>query len=819
MLTLRSGPAVGLVVQVALLVALAMTVGLSVFGWFVGLTCGVVLYAVVGHGLARNGRVEALGPADLVTLTRAILACGVAALVADSFLQQSSVTTLVALAVVALLLDAVDGWVARRTRTASVFGARFDGEADAFLILVLSVYVARSHGGWVLAIGAMRYLFAVAGWALPWLRRQLPPRYWRKVVAATQGIVLTVAAADVAPRSMTYAALAVALVLLTESFGRDVWWLWRHRRVELAGTVEPVEPADMPDDLSEQHPSNTRGDRLPAGSRKRRVVVTGVANLMAFLLVWFALVAPDQTRLWRPSAFIRIPVEGLVVAGLALILPSWGRRTLSVLVGVLLGLVAIVKVLDMGFFAALDRPFNLVTDRAYFSPIRVLVRDAIGPVTGDIVLTVAVVLAAAVLVCMPLSVGRLTAVVARHRSWSIRAVTGLTVIWVASAAVGLQVGVGEPIASANAGRLAVDQVRAMTAAVEDEQEFAAAAAVDRFRDPAEGGGLLTGLHGKDVLIAFVESYGRISIEGSPSSPQVQAVLDAGTSRLLASGFSSRSAYLTSPTFGGLSWLAHSTLQSGLWVSDQGRYERLLSSKRMTLSRLFKRAGWRTVALMPSNREAWPEGKRFYRIDKIYDRRNIGYLGPTFGFSLMPDQYALSAFQRLVLAKRDRTPVMAQIELASSHAPWAPQPYMVGWNRLDDGSVFDRIKEDAQSAAELWRHPEDVEAEYMKAVAYSLSAFISFVERYGDEDLVVILLGDHQPATVVSGHGASRDVPITVIAHDPAVLDRISGWGWQVGLRPDSQGPVWPMDAFRDRFLDAYGAGLSPVPRQAALPLP
>ena len=73
-------------------------------------------------------------------------------------------------------------------------------EVDAFLILVLSVYVARSVGPWVLAIGVARYAFVVAGWLLPWLREPLPPRYWRKVVAAIQGIVLTVAAADVLPR-------------------------------------------------------------------------------------------------------------------------------------------------------------------------------------------------------------------------------------------------------------------------------------------------------------------------------------------------------------------------------------------------------------------------------------------------------------------------------------------------------------------------------------------------------------------------------------------------------------------------------------------
>lgn len=234
MVTVRSGLAAGSAALVATLVALGMTVGLGAVGWGVGLVSGLVTSAAVG----RAG-VDALGPADLVTLTRAALAGAVAALVADSFLGASAVTPLVALAVVALLLDAVDGWVARHTRTASTFGARLDGEVDALLILVLSVYVAEAIGWWVLAIGAARYVFGVAGLGLPWLRGQLPPRYWRKVVAATQGIVLTGAVASVGPRWMTYAALVVALALLTESFGRDVVWLWRCRFTRPAPLTSP----------------------------------------------------------------------------------------------------------------------------------------------------------------------------------------------------------------------------------------------------------------------------------------------------------------------------------------------------------------------------------------------------------------------------------------------------------------------------------------------------------------------------------------------------------------------------------------------------
>jgi phosphatidylglycerophosphate synthase len=219
--TVRTEAVVGFAVQLAVLAVLAGTVGLGWAGSLVGIGYGLVLLA-----LLRPCR---LGPADRVTLARATLIGGVTALVAESVLRPEPVALLVSLASVALALDAVDGWVARRTGTVSGLGARFDMEADAFLILVLSGYVAGSFGAWVLALGLMRYAFVAAGWVLPWMRAELPPRYWRKVVAATQGVLLVVTASGLLPRPVAVALVVLALALLVESFGHDVGWLWRHR--------------------------------------------------------------------------------------------------------------------------------------------------------------------------------------------------------------------------------------------------------------------------------------------------------------------------------------------------------------------------------------------------------------------------------------------------------------------------------------------------------------------------------------------------------------------------------------------------------------
>jgi phosphatidylglycerophosphate synthase len=767
----QAGPAVGLIAQVLLLAVLAVTAGLGAAGWIVGVACAVTMAAALARGLAR-GRGEQLAPASWVTLARATLAVGVAALVADSFARDTPVALLVTLAAAALALDLVDGWLARRTGTVSGLGARFDGEVDAFLILALSVYVAQTYGAWVLAIGAARYLFLVGAWLLSWMRAPLPPRRWRKVVAAIQGIVLTVAAADVLPRALPRAALVVALVALVASVGECVWWLWRRR-----------------DDTHEQEPE---------GQPARGPLRTGIAvalTVLALLVVWGALVAPNQPRQLDVGAFARLPLELLVVVGLAVLLPARPRRVLAVVGGAVLAVLMVVKVLDMGFITAFDRPFDPVSDSSYVGIGIETLRDAIGRSSANLAVAAIGVLFVGLLALPVLALLRLTRVAAGHRGWALAA---LGVVW-----VGLRV-LGAPVASTSTAALAVDEVKAVRSGLRAHEILAREIPRDRFR-AAPGDRLLTGLRGKDVLLLFVESYGRVAVQGSSFSPRVDAVLDKGTAQLQAGGFSSRSAFLSSSTFGGLSWLAHSTLQSGIRIGTQRGYNQLVKSDRLTLSGAFKRAGWRTVSEDPANKRTWPEGSSFYHYDKIYDRRNVGYRGPGFGLPPMPDQYVLEALQRLELAKRPRPPLFAEVDLISSHAPWTRIPRLIAWDDVGDGSIFNRVGVEESTRAALFGDSKRARAAYGHSIEYTMSTIISFVQHYGNDKTVVVLLGDHQPATTVSGQGASHDVPISVIAHDPKVIDQIAGWGWQDGLRPSPQAPVWPMASFRDRFLTAFGS--------------
>ena len=227
------GPVLGLTAQLVLLGLLAVTPGLTTFGLAAGVIYGVVLTGLLVAGLERGG-MRRLGAANAITLSRAVLVGGVTAMVLTSFTMNINVALLVVVAGVALALDGVDGQVARRTGTTSPLGARFDMEIDAFLILVLSVYAGDRFGWWTVALGAYRYLFVAASWAFPWLTAALPPRFSRKTVAAIQGVVLALVTPDLLPHAAAVVALLVALGSLTWSFGRDVIWLHRARRVRAA---------------------------------------------------------------------------------------------------------------------------------------------------------------------------------------------------------------------------------------------------------------------------------------------------------------------------------------------------------------------------------------------------------------------------------------------------------------------------------------------------------------------------------------------------------------------------------------------------------
>ncbi|MFE3550309.1 sulfatase [Streptomyces kronopolitis] len=539
-------------------------------------------------------------------------------------------------------------------------------------------------------------------------------------------------------------------------------------------------------------------ERHPVAAR----TLAWTTTVLAGALVLAALLLPNDPARLTPAEFLRIPVEGIAGAALLLVLPRTVRRVAAVLAGTVLALLAVLDFLDIGFIEALGRGFNVVFDWPLLGDGASFLQDSIGRAGALGVEIAAVVLVLALLVLTALAVVRLSNLMARHRAAAAGTTLVLGSAWVLCAALGLQVA-GAPVASRSTSDLVQARMDGVSATLKDEREFARVAASDPYGN-TPGSKLLTGLRGKDVIFTFIESYGRSAVQDRLMAPGVDEVLAKGTERLRAAGYSARSGWLTSATYGGSSWLGHSTFLSGLWIDNQQRYRTVTAGDHLSLTKAFQRTGaWRTVGIMPGVTKGWPEAK-FYGLDHVYDSRELGYRGPKFSWSTMPDQYSLSAFQRLEHGRPHDKPLMSEIILTSSHNPWAPLPKTLPWNKVGDGSVYRSIEKAGKNPVDVWQQTDRVRTEYGKSIQYSLNSLISYVEKYGNKNTVLVFLGDHQPVAKVSGDHASRDVPVALVAHDPDVLKRISDWHWTPSLNPGHRAPVWRMDTFRDRFLKAYG---------------
>ncbi|MFE1247269.1 CDP-alcohol phosphatidyltransferase [Streptomyces sp. NPDC058735] len=535
----------------------------------------------------------------------------------------------------------------------------------------------------------------------------------------------------------------------------------------------------------------------PARALRQGTTVLGAA------LVLGALLMPDTLPALTAYSFLKIPAEAVAGAVVLLALPRRPRLAAAVLYGLGLTVLTALNLLDMGFNEYLGRGFNAALDWDLLPDAQAYVGDTLGSGVATAAAVGAVVLVLLVAAVMVAACVRLAGVLARHRGRATKGALLAGTVWVTCSALGLTLS-GGPIASERgAGALRVHAQRTVES-LRDEAAFAKEARADTFgATPPDQ--LLTDLRGKDVVFAFIESYGRSAIEDPVMAPGVGRTLDASTRALEKAGYAARSGWLTSATYGGSSWLGHSTTMSGLWIDNQRRYRTVTAGDHLTLTKAFRKTGaWDTVGVMPGVRKGWPEEK-WYGLDRVYDAFDLGYRGPKFSWSTMPDQYALEAFQRRVHGvERDR-PLMSFVILTSSHQPWAPIPKTVGWDELGDGSVFDAIQKSGNEPADIITDTTRSREEYGKSIQYSVTSLTQWLQRYGTDDTVLVFLGDHQPIARVSGVRASRDVPVSIVAKDPKVLDRIAGWHWTEGLRPGRDAPVWRMSSFRDRFLTAYGS--------------
>lgn len=292
---------------------------------------------------------------------------------------------------------------------------------------------------------------------------------------------------------------------------------------------------------------------------------------------------------------------------------------------------------------------------------------------------------------------------------------------------------------------------------------------------------LARVQGAHVLVLFAESYGAVTYD----RPSLAAALAAGradlASALAETGRAAVSAFVRSPTFGGNSWLAHASLLSGVEVREGADYALLLTQSRETLVHRFASAGYRTVGVMPGLRKAWPEGA-FYGFDTILDARALDYRGPPMGWWRIPDQFSLARLDSAELSAADGQPRFVLFPTIGSHLPFRPRaPYQSDWARLLGPEPFDPAP--LAAALQAPRDLMDLGQPYAESLDYLFRILADWLRRRPDLDLLLLVLGDHQPPAAVSGEGASWEVPVHLIAGRAAVRDALAVQGFAPGLSP------------------------------------
>jgi phosphoglycerol transferase MdoB-like AlkP superfamily enzyme len=292
---------------------------------------------------------------------------------------------------------------------------------------------------------------------------------------------------------------------------------------------------------------------------------------------------------------------------------------------------------------------------------------------------------------------------------------------------------------------------------------------------------LARLKGADVFVVFFESYGAAAHGDAAVAPRFLPRVRALEQDLGATVWRAASAYFTAPTFGSASWLSHASFLSGVTISNSRGYRQLLRSTRPTLLDTFKAAGYRTVALMPGLKRAWPEG-RYYKYDQIYDARALGYGGPEFGWWAIPDQYSIGVILRQELAAPQRQPVFVLFPTVMSHIPFDPlPPYLPDWSRAASGSDYGQTP--APAAKGKTGDWSKIKNAYGESIRYDFDVLDGLLSRPETQGAVIVVMGDHQPPAIVSGAQSDWRVPVHILAQAPAVISRIAAAGFSPGLMP------------------------------------
>ena len=544
----------------------------------------------------------------------------------------------------------------------------------------------------------------------------------------------------------------------------------------------------------------------PGAGRPRRLAALALALLVLNSALTFQNRWPTAGVRWVPELSIELAALLLVLALVAAWRGTPGRAMRNALAGGYLVFV-LGRYLDVTVPALMGRSINLYWDGQHVPRVAAMLVDSIAG--WQLMLA-----GLALLACLAASVailrwafGSVAAALARPagRRWLGALALALLALYGAGR-LNSRLPTEHWFALPVSGMLA-EQVRSTLAAtVFRDRSWLAA-------QPPLPDSDLKRLGRGDVFVLFFESYGALVFDDPRFAVPLAGEFAALEQSLDAAGWRSVSARVESSTFGGISWLAHSSLLSGLRIADQGDYQDLLASDRGALAGRFAAAGYRTVAIMPGLKYPWPEGQ-FYRFDRVYNAERLHYAGPAYGWMVIPDQYSLYRVHREEVTAAGRQPLFVFFPTINSHAPFAPlPPYQPDWTQFDVAAAVPAVP----ATVELNRRldGEELAAAYIQSVRYNLAVLGGYLRQYAPPDALLLVLGDHQPPAVVGGRDISWQVPVHLFSRNPELVDAFVAAGFKPGMTPGAAalGGIEMLGPLLLRTLDGrqpVRAGLAPI---------
>lgn len=471
----------------------------------------------------------------------------------------------------------------------------------------------------------------------------------------------------------------------------------------------------------------------------------------------------------------------------------WGTRVLFWMTLSIWAIFLALRLLRIGDRVVpmyLDRPFNLYIDSGYLYGLYDLLKTS-SHQENFLLLAAGSALATLGFCCVSWQAWR----------WAAKALTDYRVrtpfLGVSALVVGTALIWGwqpaKPLALVRLGEeiLSIHQQR------KQQQAFVARLARTAQERSAGSAATLNGLGGADVLLFIIESYGQVVF----SQPRYRQVMEPTMGRfgniLAQHGFTAVSSFLVSPTFGGESWLAHGTLESGVRVANDLEETALLRSSLEPMAAIFRKNGYRTVGVMPGTRFAFPQGA-YFDYHQNYYAWHFNYQGPPYGWAPMPDQFVLDWIRRREFVAPTK-PIFARYVLISSHASFNIQPpYIEDWESIGDGSLY-KTHAPVLFPTE-WSNLQNAGEAYLRSLDYEFEVLGNYLAQYVTGDTLIIILGDHQPNLKLTGPGESWSVPVHVISRNPRLLKPFRERGYMAGLFPDQGLPHAGMETFLPGFL-------------------